>query len=236
MIGGNEMKGKKLKTIISKIDFKKARPFILLTVIFTVLGLSFGKALDTFLVRTDDSKEVVEVKNDETNPASDSQEEKEASKDGDKKDKKEEKVAENKIFIMQHGVYETYDNVLNLAGELKQIGYNYGILKVDGKYSVFSYIGGTKDSLAPVKEQLTEKIIDSFIKEVEVPLDDLKWNYFVQAVKQRPYEMDAEFIQTFTDDEMHIWGYYVTLATSSFEANSPERQKMLLEIYQWLNG
>ena len=67
MIGGNEMKGKKLKTIISKIDFKKARPFILLTVIFTVLGLSFGKALDTFLVRTDDSKEVVEVKNDETN-------------------------------------------------------------------------------------------------------------------------------------------------------------------------
>ena len=45
MIGGNEMKGKKLKTIISKIDFKKARPFILLTVIFTVLGLSFGKAL-----------------------------------------------------------------------------------------------------------------------------------------------------------------------------------------------
>ena len=51
MIGGNEMKGKKLKTIISKIDFKKARPFILLTVIFTVLGLSFGKALDTFLVR-----------------------------------------------------------------------------------------------------------------------------------------------------------------------------------------
>ena len=42
----------------------------------------------------------VEVKNDETNPASDSQEEKEASKDGDKKDKKEEKVAENKIFIM----------------------------------------------------------------------------------------------------------------------------------------
>ena len=39
MIGGNEMKGKKLKTIISKIDFKKAQPFILLTVIFTVLGL-----------------------------------------------------------------------------------------------------------------------------------------------------------------------------------------------------
>ena len=56
MIGGNEMKGKKLKTIISKIDFKKARPFILLTVIFTVLGLSFGKAHYKLFFSTEDSK------------------------------------------------------------------------------------------------------------------------------------------------------------------------------------
>ena len=124
----------------------------------------------------------------------------------------------------------------NLLIQLKEIGYNYGILKVDGKYSVFSYIGGTKESLAEVQETLKAKNIDSFIKEVEVPLDDLKWKYFVQAVKQIPYDIDEEFIQTFTDDEMHIWGYYVTLATSSFDATSVERQKMLLEIYQWLNG
>ena len=227
------MKGKNFKDIIKKIDFKKVQPWILLTLIFTVLGLSFGKVLDTFLVSTNEPKETVEVTGKE---AENEAEQAEESADKDKADKKEEEVAENKIFVIQHGVYETYENVLNLAGQLKEIGYNYGILKVDGKYSVFSYIGGTKESLAEVQETLKAKNIDSFIKEVEVPLDDLKWKYFVQAVKQIPYDIDEEFIQTFTDDEMHIWGYYVTLATSSFDATSVERQKMLLEIYQWLNG
>lgn len=227
------MKGKNFKDTIKKIDFKKVQPWILLTLIFTVLGLSFGKVLDTFLVSTNEPKETVEVTGKETENEAEQAEE---SADKDKADKKEEEVAENKIFVMQHGVYETYENVLNLAGQLKEIGYNYGILKVDGKYSVFSYIGGTKESLAEVQETLKAKNIDSFIKEVEVPLDDLKWKYFVQAVKQIPYDIDEEFIQTFTDDEMHIWGYYVTLATSSFDATSVERQKMLLEIYQWLNG
>ncbi len=227
------MKGKNFKDIIKKIDFKKVQPWILLTLIFTVLGLSFGKVLDTFLVSTNEPKETVEVTGKETENEAEQAEE---SADKDKADKKEEEVAENKIFVMQHGVYETYENVLNLAGQLKEIGYNYGILKVDGKYSVFSYIGGTKESLAEVQETLKAKNIDSFIKEVEVPLDDLKWKYFVQAVKQIPYDIDEDFIQTFTDDEMHIWGYYVTLATSSFDATSVERQKMLLEIYQWLNG
>lgn len=227
------MKGKNFKDIIKKIDFKKVQPWILLTLIFTVLGLSFGKVLDTFLVSTNEPKETVEVTGKETENEAEQAEE---SADKDKADKKEEEVAENKIFVIQHGVYETYENVLNLAGQLKEIGYNYGILKVDGKYSVFSYIGGTKESLAEVQETLKAKNIDSFIKEVEVPLDDLKWKYFVQAVKQIPYDIDEDFIQTFTDDEMHIWGYYVTLATSSFDATSVERQKMLLEIYQWLNG
>ena len=211
------MKGKNFKDTIKKIDFKKVQPWILLTLIFTVLGLSFGKVLDTFLVSTNEPKETVEVTGKE---AENEAEQAEESADKDKADKKE----------------ETYENVLNLAGQLKEIGYNYGILKVDGKYSVFSYIGGTKESLAEVQETLKAKNIDSFIKEVEVPLDDLKWKYFVQAVKQIPYDIDEEFIQTFTDDEMHIWGYYVTLATSSFDATSVERQKMLLEIYQWLNG
>ena len=62
-------------------------------------------------------------------------------------------------------------------------------------------------SLAPVQEALKEKQINCFIKAVEVSADDLKWNYFLQAVKQKPFEMTGDSIQTFTDDEMHIWGY-----------------------------
>lgn len=227
------MKKKKFKKFKLNINFKTIQPLILLTLIFTMLGLSFGKLLDNFLVPTEEPTAAVGAPND-ASQATENPKEDEAE-DG-QSDASESTTDENKIYVMQLGVYETYENVLNLAGELKQLGYNYGILKVDGKYSVFSHISGTKESLVTVQETLQGKQIDCFIKEIEVSTDDLKWSYFLQAVKQKPFEMAGDFIQTFTDDEMHIWGYYVTLSTASFDALSTERQKMLLEIYQWLNG
>lgn len=222
------MKKKKFKL---KINFKVIQPMILLTLIITMLGLSFGKMLGSFLVPTEGTVATVGTPTE----ISSTNETKESSK-VTTTENVEEVTAENKIYIMQHGVYETYDNVLKLAGEIQQLGYNYGISKVDGKYSVFSHISGTKDSLASIEAIMKDKNIECFIKEMEVPLDDLKWNYFLQATKQKPFEISSDFIQTFTDDEMHIWGYYVSLSTSFFEAFSSERQKMLLEIYQWLNG
>lgn len=230
MIGGVMMKKKKFKFRL-KIDLKSIRLWILLTLIIVMVGLSFGKLLDNFLGPAEGIETASGVAN-ETPPANEDASKEEPEPVEDSKDV----TTENKIYVIQLGVYETYDNVLNLAGQLQQLGYNYGILKVDGKYSVFSHISGTKESLASVEEAMKNKGIDYFIKEVEVPTDDLKWNYFLQAVKQKPFEMTGDFIQTFTDDEMHIWGYYVTLSTASFDALSTERQKMLLEIYQWLNG
>ena len=227
------MKKKKFKKFKLKINFKTIQPLILLTLIFTMLGLSFGKILDNFLVPPQGPTATVGGPHHQPQELEKS---KDVEAEEGQSDASESTTAENEIYVMQLGVYETYDNVLSLAGELKQLGYNYGILKVDGKYSVFSHVSGTKESLAPVQEALKEKQIDCFIKAVEVSTDDLKWNYFLQAVKQKPFEMTGDFIQTFTDDEMHIWGYYVTLSTASFDALSTERQKMLLEIYQWLNG
>ena len=77
--------------------------------------------------------------------------------------------------------------------------------------------------------------INYFVKDVVPPKEDVKWQYFLNAVKQVPYEMTAEFIQTFSNDDFYIFGYYTTLSNSSFDPISSERQKMLLEIYQWLN-
>lgn len=230
MIGGVMMKKKKFKSKF-KVDLKSMRLWILLTLIIVMVGLSFGKLLDNFLGPAE-GVEIASSVASETPPATE-----EASKETPEvAESTEDVTTANKIYVTQLGVYETYDNVLNLAGQLQQLGYNYGILKVDGKYSVFSHISGTKESLASIEESMKNKGIDYFIKEVEVPTDDLKWNYFLQAVKQKPFEMTGDFIQTFTNDEMHIWGYYVTLSTASFDALSTERQKMLLEIYQWLNG
>ena len=230
MIGGVMMKKKKAKFRL-KVDLKSMRLWILLTLIIVMMGLSFGKLLDNFLGSSEGVATTSGVA-DETQPANEEQPKDET----EQSENAEDVAAENKIYVIQLGVYETYDNVLNLAGQLQQLGYNYGILKVDGKYSVFSHISGTKESLASVEEEMSNKGIDHFIKEVDVSTDDLKWNYFLQAVKQKPFEMTEDFIQTFTDDEMHIWGYYVTLSTASFDALASERQKMLLEIYQWLNG
>ena len=216
-----------------KINFKAIQPLILLTLIITMLGLSFGKMLGSFLVPTDQDLPTVgtPIETSSTNEI-----EKSSNTEATVTENLEEITDQNKIYIMQLGVYETYDNVLKLAGEIQQLGYNYGILKVDGKYSVFSHISGTKESLTSVESTMKDKNIECYIKGIEVSKDDLKWNYFLQATKQKPFEIASDFIQTFTDDEMHIWGYYVSLSTSSFEAFSSERQKMLLEIYQWLNG
>ena len=216
-----------------KINFKAIQPLILLTLIITMLGLSFGKMLGSFLVPTDRDLPTVgtPIETSSTNEI-----EKSSNTEATVTENLEEITDQNKIYIMQLGVYETYDNVLKLAGEIQQLGYNYGILKVDGKYSVFSHISGTKESLTSVESTMKAKNIECYIKGIEVSKDDLKWNYFLQATKQKPFEIASDFIQTFTDDEMHIWGYYVSLSTSSFEAFSSERQKMLLEIYQWLNG
>ena len=216
-----------------KINFKAIQPLILLTLIITMLGLSFGKMLGSFLVPTDRDLPTVgtPIETSSTNEI-----EKSSNTEATVTENLEEITDQNKIYIMQLGVYETYDNVLKLAGEIQQLGYNYGILKVDGKYSVFSHISGTKEGLTSVESTMKDKNIECYIKGIEVSKDDLKWNYFLQATKQKPFEIASDFIQTFTDDEMHIWGYYVSLSTSSFEAFSSERQKMLLEIYQWLNG
>ena len=123
------MKKKKFKKFKLKINFKTIQPLILLTLIFTMLGLSFGKLLDNFLVPTQGPTATVGGPNDQPQELEKS---KDVEAEEGQSDASESTTAENEIYVMQLGVYETYDNVLSLAGELKQLGYNYGILKVDG--------------------------------------------------------------------------------------------------------
>lgn len=216
------------KQIKHKMDPKMVRMFLILTVVFTVLGIFFGKMLDGFLIPTEEKPNTTVTAPLETQTPDDASNESIETPTESVND-------ENAIYIMQLGAFETYDNLLILAGDLQKLGYNYGVIKTEGKYSVFSHISGTKESLASVEEALKSQNLIYFIKRLEVASDDLKWQYFLNAVKQVPFEMTSEFIQTFTDDEMHIFGYYMTLSTASFEALANERQKMLLEIYQWLN-
>lgn len=225
---GCEMMGKK-----TKMDPKMIRSFLVLTVIITILGLSFGKILDGILLpnSADDKTTTVVDTSNETK----STDETESTEQPVQEAPTTEAVDDSRaIYVMQLGVFETYDNLLSLAGDLQTLGYNYGVTRSEGKYSVFSHISGTKEVLATVEQALQSQDITYFIKRLDIPSGDLRWEYFLQAVKQTPFEMTSEFIQTFTDDEMHIFGYYMTLSNASFEALANERQKMLLEIYQWL--
>ncbi len=215
------------KQIKHKMDPKMLRMFIILTVVMTGVGLGFGRILSGFLMPEEEKPATVVTVPEETPVPDEAKVESETPAQDPNED--------SSLYIMQLGAFETYDNLLVLAGELQKLGYNYGVIKVDGKYSVFSHISGSKESLAPVEEALKSQNLTYFIKRLEISNDDLRWQYFLKAAKQIPFEMTSDFIQTFTDDEMHIFGYYMTLSTASFEALSNERQKMLLEIYQWLN-
>ncbi|HAX72704.1 MAG TPA: sporulation protein [Firmicutes bacterium] len=198
---------------------------LLLTVVVTFVGLTFGKMLDGFLMPSD---EVAQGADNDTTVVNDETESEDSAEV-----KTDENVADT-IYVVQLGVYSTYDNVLDLASKIQTMGFNYGVSKVDGKYVVYSHVVGDRSELSSVEEALKKEDVNYFVKSVVPAKDDLKWQYYLSAVKQIPYEMTAEFIQTFSNDDFYIFGYYTTLSNSSFDPLSNERQKMLLEIYQWL--
>lgn len=217
-----------------KIDVKRLYSFLLLTVVITFLGLTFGRVLNEILLLDfEEENTTVAIESSDEIKSSD-----DISSSIEQTTQEANSVAvvndDQAIYIVQLGVFQTYDNLLTLVGDLQQLGYNYGVTKTDGQYSVFSHISGTKEVLKTVEQALTSQNLTYFVKRLEIPTGDLRWEYFLQAVKQIPFEMTSEFIQTFTEDEMHIFGYYMTLSNASFEALANERQKMLLEIYQWL--
>lgn len=185
------------KQIKHKMDPKMLRMFIILTVVMTGVGLGFGRILSGFLMPEEEKPATVVTVPEETPVPDEAKVESETPAQDPNED--------SSLYIMQLGAFETYDNLLVLAGELQKLGYNYGVIKVDGKYSVFSHISGSKESLAPVEEALKSQNLTYFIKRLEISNDDLRWQYFLKAAKQIPFEMTSDFIQTFTDDEMHIF-------------------------------
>jgi len=146
----------------------------------------------------------------------------------------DEATQEDVIYVMQIGVFETLDNALALIGTLGEKGFTRGVNHIDGRFYVFSHIVGEREQLLEVETEMRQRGIEPFVRVMPVPTEDLRWYYFLKAVRQIPYEMDSEFIQMFTTDELHIFGLYGTLASVSFEPLSSERQEILLEIYNWL--
>jgi len=141
----------------------------------------------------------------------------------------------NQIYIVDLGIYETYEEILRVEGKIKNLGYGVGINLKDDNFLVFSHIVDGRIQLEAVEETLLEYEIPYEIQQLTLPSDELKWDYFFKLVHQIPYEMEAEFIEEFGQDEMFILGYYVALSDDTLDVLSIERQQMLREIYQWLN-
>ena len=143
-------------------------------------------------------------------------------------------VDEDVIFVMQIGVFETLDNALALVGSLDEKGFTRGVNMIDGRFYVFSHIVGDRTQLEGVEEEMRQRGINPFVRALPVDTSDLRWYYFLKAVRQIPFEMESEFIQQFTTEELHIFGFYGALASVSFEPLCSERQELLLDIYNWL--
>lgn len=204
----------------NKLNFKlnikpeTLKVFVVLTLIFTIIGVIFGRLV---MGSVSEQPGIYDV----------------TLKDSGI-DNLDEVNQEHLIYMMQHGVFAAFDNALSLGARLEREGYVWSFKREDELFVVFTYLVGEKEQLNDVAVDLDAKGISFFVRTIEVVADDLGWLYFLKAVKQIPFEIEADFIQAFSSDEMHIWGYYVTLSSAFFEPLSAERQKMLLEIYEWL--
>jgi len=198
----------------------------ILTVIFTVIGFLFGRMVElVFLDTSEEDLTLVGAYN-----KSDLQDIESGP------NQVEVSSSDNMIYFMQLGVFETFDNALALGGRLEKIGYTWAVNRLDERHYVISHIVGDREQLESVEKEMIEHDMTPFIKAVEVTSDELGWHYFLNAVNQIPYEMESSFIQSFTNDEMHIFGFFVALSNVSFDPLSSERQEMLLEIYHWLTN
>ena len=192
--------------------------FGLVTVGVLLLGISFGEVINQTLVPTASSHD--DPTTEEKTPS-------------DVQTAVTEEI-EN-IYLLQLGVFESYDNLLALVNDMQRLGLNYGVVKEADQYVVYSHIVKDKKELAEVEALLKENKLSYFIKTEPIETKKAANYYFLQAVLQRPFEMSDEFVQSFSTDEMHIFGYYTTLSTTDFEPLTSGRQRMLLDIYQWLH-
>lgn len=215
-----------------KISLETLKIFGALTVVFTLVGVVFGRILDGFVNQSQGNYQLVEepVGSIEADGVVDTSE---IAVDNNQVF---EESPDHIFYVMQLGAFETLDNALALGGTLDDKNITWGVNRQDGKHYVFSYIVGQREQLQEVEQTLAQSHIKPFIRSEEIIDDDLGWQYFLKAVNQIPYEMEASFIQSFTNDEMHIFGFYMTLSSVSFDPLSTERQEMLLEIYHWLNN
>ena len=214
-----------MRELMGEIWVKKKKKLSRQTIVFgmvtvgvLLLGISFGQVINQTLVPTassQDDKPPTEVLPDNVQTAVTQEAE--------------------MIYLLQLGVFESYDNLLALVNDIQRLGLNYGVVKEADKYVVYSHIVKDKKELADVEALLKENKLSYFIKTETMETKEAAKYYFLQAVLQRPFEMSDEFVQSFSTDEMHIFGYYTTLSTTHFEPLTSGRQRMLLDIYQWLH-
>lgn len=216
-----------------KISWETFRVFATLTIVFTLMGFLFGRVLETvFLDNSTTTNQPVE----EVAAYLEDGNEAENSEETPNETPAAEVTPENTFFVLQVGAFETFDNAAAMGGRLDDLDITWGINRIDGRHYVFSHIVSDREQLTDAVEKLEQNGISPFARSVEADTNDLRWYYFLKAVQQIPYEMDSEFIQIFTSDELHIFGLYSTLASVSFEPLSSERQEILLDIYNWLNN
>ena len=144
---------------------------------------------------------------------------------------------EGTIFILRVGMFSSFDNAAAMGGSLQALDFPWDVSRDDdGMFRVSSFMAGTRQHLAEAETILQAEGIDYFVASMEIDRTDPAWDYFLQSVNGIPFEMSSDFIQRFQRDDMHIFGFLVSLSDVEFEPLSLERQRMLLGIYNWLKN
>ena len=221
--------GDRMKKINKEMLVRTLKIFGSLTVIITLVGYFFGNILGAFLEpAAGPPMQTIAAPNEDGADLADS--------DEDTATAVAEVVDPTNFFVVQLGIFSSLDNAAGLVGSLSALGLPTDLIRVDGNFMLYSHIVGSRSQLEEVEAILNVNNIDFFVREGRQSGEELAWEYFLLAANEIPFNMTVEFINSFANDEMHIFGFFSSLSNTSFEPLAEERQNMLMTIYNWLNS
>lgn len=211
---------------------KTLKIFGTLTVVITLVGYFFGNVLGTLLEPTQVPTLVTGAPQ-----ADDSEMDGEVVADEQGDSVIAEEVLDLETFyVIQLGVFSSLDNAAGLLGTVTGLALPADVIRLDGNFLLYSHVVGSRSQLMAVEQLLEQNNVDFFTRQDRAASDELAWQYFLMAANEQPFQIDGDFINEFDNDELHIFGMFNALSSSSFEPLAEERQNMLMAIFNWLHS
>jgi len=142
---------------------------------------------------------------------------------------------EGELYLLSLGVFPTSEEVLAVEGALRVLNVPVGMVTEEEGYHLFTQVMADPVEAQDLMGVLADEGISFSLETVsDKSEDNPAWRYFYEAVHKRAFQMNEEFFDSFPDDKMAIWGYFIVFSRGGSELLPVVRQQMLLETFEWL--